>query len=149
MKKTNPRKKKKEKKLRLQSRQWVKLSERKDGTEGDTHTPNEHESQSKRKKIRTESDKWRTLKQISWVECVCVGWSLCSSEEIHQDRPCIHSHTLSLSPSHKRTHTDHKASLYFSGKSHDFKFRPFLWQRNQPSTNHSCSGRSLKLLFSY
>lgn len=59
----------------------------------------------------------------------------------HKHTPHTHTHTRI------RTQTYQKACLPLFSKSHDFIFSA-ICDRNQPSTNHSCSGRSLKLLFS-
>lgn len=59
----------------------------------------------------------------------------------HKHTPRTHTHTRI------RTQTYQKACLPLFSKSHDFIFSA-ICDRNQPSTNHSCSGRSLKLLFS-
>ena len=70
---------------------------------------------------------------------VCVGWSLCSTWEIHQDRP-PHSHTLSLT----RTNISKSPSSSFLSKSHNFIIQLFVTEKQ----DHSCSGRSLKFFFS-
>ena len=109
------------------NRQWKKKSKKKNGTEikitvktvvqsksvnikteqRATHTPNKHKSHVVKK--GTGSDKWRRLNWISWLVCVCVcvcvGWSLCSSREIHQDLPHIHTNTCTHALTHSHTHT--------------------------------------------
>lgn len=122
----------------------IKVRDHKDGTEGFTHTK---QTQSHIIKKGTESDKWR-LNLISWVVCVCVcmrvGWSLCSSGEIHQDRPHIHTFTHTLAQTYQKA----SQGVFLSSVKARILYLGYLWQRNQPPTNHNCSGRSLKLLFS-
>lgn len=92
--------------------------EHKDGTEGCTHT---RQTQNHIVKKGTESDKWSLM-----IECVCVGWSLCSTWEIHQDRP----HTLTLSLSHAQTYQ--KVHLPLSSVKATILYFSYLWQRNRP-----------------
>ncbi len=61
-----------------------------------------------------------------------------------------HTHTHTSQSNYTLTQTYQKASqgVFPSSVKAVILYLGYLWQRNQPPTNHSCSGRSLKSLFS-
>lgn len=82
--------------------------------------------------------------------CVCVHacWLIPLFLRRNSPGPTPHSHIHTFSHTLAQTYQKASQGVFLSSVKARILYLGYLWQRNQPPTNHSCSGRSLKLLFS-
>lgn len=67
--------------------------------------------------------------------CVCVGWSLCSSGEIHQDRPHIHTiahltFTQTYREKKKEKKKKEKSHVFLSSVKAMILYLGYLWHKS-------------------
>lgn len=120
-------------------------SANKDGTEGYTHT---HQANTEVTLLKKEQKVMNEEDWTSWCVSVCV--SVWDDPSVPQEKFTRADPTLSLSHTHSHSKTYRKASqgVFLSSVKAVILDCGHLWQRDQPSANHSCSDGPSKLLFS-